>query len=116
MACPTFLSKCSVMPAGTHGQRWEWALCPIKSRSRSRAYWQSSPDRAKHCADRWPVQEGGREMAAKVKRLLFVAFLLVPAFSDAQTLGPDATPKAFLQIIDRPRAGLMPSQNKQREV
>jgi hypothetical protein len=55
-------------------------------------------------------------MAAKVKRLLFVAFLLVPAFSDAQTLGPDATPKAFLQIIDRPRAGLMPSQNKQREV
>ena len=55
-------------------------------------------------------------MASKVKRLLFVAFLLVPAFSDAQTPAPDATPKAFLQIIDRPRAGLTPSQNKQREV
>src|SRR5438874_4453476 len=55
-------------------------------------------------------------MASKVRRWLFVAFLLVPAFSDAQTPAPDATPKAFLQIIDRPRAGLTPSQNKQREV
>src|SRR5258705_11349817 len=59
-------------------------------------------------------------MASKVKRLLFAAFLLVPAFSDAQTLdtqilGPDATPKAFLQMIDRPRAELAPVQNKQRE-
>src|SRR4029077_1058848 len=55
-------------------------------------------------------------MASKVKRLLFAAFLLVPAFSDAQTLGPDATPKAFLQMIDRPRAGLTPSQKNQRKV
>ena len=55
-------------------------------------------------------------MASKMKRLLFAAFLLLPAFSDAQTLGPDVTPKAFLQMIDRPRAGLMPDQNKQREV
>src|SRR5262245_9957739 len=55
-------------------------------------------------------------MASKVKRLLFAAFLLVPAFGDAQTLGPDVTPRAFLQLIDRPRAGLMPGQNKQREV
>ena len=54
-------------------------------------------------------------MASKVKRLLFAAFLLVP-FSDAQTLGPDATPKAFLQMIDRPRTGLTPGQNNQREV
>src|SRR5438552_4321472 len=59
---------------------------------------------------------GGREMASKVKRLLFAAFLLVPAFSDAQTLGPDVTPKAFLQMIDRPRAELTPGQNNQREV
>jgi enamine deaminase RidA (YjgF/YER057c/UK114 family) len=51
------LSKCWVMPASTRGQRWGWAPCPIKSRLRSRAYWQSSPDRARHCADRWPVQE-----------------------------------------------------------
>ena len=60
-------------------------------------------------------------MASKVKRLLFAAFLLVPALCDAQTLdtkdfGPDATPKAFLQMIDRPRAELAPVQNKQREV
>jgi len=55
-------------------------------------------------------------MASKVKRLLFAVFLLVPAFSDAQTLGPDATSKAFLQMIDRPRAALTPSQQKQREV
>jgi hypothetical protein len=53
---------------------------------------------------------------AFVKRLLCVAFLLVPAFSDAQTLGPDVTPKAFLQMIDRPRVELTPSQKKQREV
>ena len=55
-------------------------------------------------------------MASKVRRWLFAAFLLVPAFVDAQTLAPDATPKAFLQVIDRPRAGLTPSQNIQREV
>ena len=55
-------------------------------------------------------------MASVVKRLLCVAFLLVPAFSDAQNLGPDVTPKAFLQMIDRPRAGLTPGQNNQREV
>src|SRR3954453_16957973 len=60
-------------------------------------------------------------MASKLKRLLFAAFLLLPAFSDAQTLdtqilGPDATPKAFLQMIDRPRAELKPAQNKRREV
>ena len=60
-------------------------------------------------------------MASKVKRLLFAAFLLVPALCDAQTLdtkdfGPDATPKAFFQMIDRPRAELAPVQNKQREV
>src|SRR5712671_3634783 len=60
-------------------------------------------------------------MASKVKRLLFAAFLLVPALCDAQTLdtkdfGPDATPKAFLRMIDRPRAELAPVQNKQREV
>jgi hypothetical protein len=48
-------------------------------------------------------------MAPKMKRLLFAAFLLLPAFSDAQTLGPDVAPKVFLQMIDRPRAGLMPS-------
>src|SRR5262245_32148538 len=55
-------------------------------------------------------------MVSKVKRLLFAAFLFVPAFSDAQTLAPDATPKAFLQMIDRPRAGLTPGQDKQHEV
>src|SRR3954447_6542531 len=60
-------------------------------------------------------------MAAQVKRMLFAAFLLVPAFSDAQTLdtqivAPDATRKAFLQMIDRPLAALTPDQNKQREV
>src|SRR5262245_8616407 len=55
-------------------------------------------------------------MVSKVKRLLFAAFLFVPAFSDAQTLAPDATPKAFLQMIDRPPAALTPGQNKQREV
>jgi hypothetical protein len=44
-------------------------------------------------------------MASKMKRLLVAAFLLLPAFSDAQTLGPDVTPKAFLQMIDRPRGG-----------
>jgi dienelactone hydrolase len=55
-------------------------------------------------------------MASIVKRLLFAAFLLVPAFSDAQTLWPDVTPKAFLQMIDRPRAALAPAQNNQREV
>jgi len=55
-------------------------------------------------------------MAFNVKRLLFAAFLLAPAFSDAQTPAPDATPKAFLQMIDRPRTELTPSQNKQREI
>ena len=55
-------------------------------------------------------------MASKVRRWLFAAFLLVPALSDAQTLGPDATPQAFLRIIDRPRVGLTPGQNNQREV
>ena len=60
-------------------------------------------------------------MAAQVKRLLFAAFLLVPVFSDAQTLdaqtlAPDATPKAFLQMIDRPLGALTPGQIKQREV
>ena len=55
-------------------------------------------------------------MASVVKRLLVVAFLLVPAFGDAQTLSLDATPKAFLQMIDRPRAELMPEENIQRPV
>src|SRR5262245_22141583 len=60
-------------------------------------------------------------MTSKVKRLLFAAFLLVPALGDAQTLdtqilGPDATPKAFLQMMDRPPAVLTPVQSKQREV
>ena len=65
-------------------------------------------------------------MASKVIRFLVAAFLLVPAFSDAQpldtqtldklVLAPDATPKAFLQMIDRPRASLTPVQNKLREV
>src|SRR5207244_11642648 len=55
-------------------------------------------------------------MASKVRGLLLAAFLLVPALSDAQTLGPDVTPKAFLQMIDRPRAEMTPDQNNQREV
>src|SRR5262245_41260214 len=114
MACPTFLSKCSAMLASMRGQRWEWARYPIKSRSKSRAYWRSGPDRAGHGADEFSGQEG--EMASIVKRLLLLAFLLVPTFGDAQTLGPDATPKAFLQMIDRPRAPLTPSQNNQRAV
>src|SRR5262249_27110079 len=55
-----------------------------------------------------------KKMASKVKRLLLAAFLLVPTLSAAQI--PGETPKAFLQIIDRPRAELTPAQNKQREV
>lgn len=53
-----------------------------------------------------------RNNSSDMKRLFFIAFLLMPAFGVAQPLSPAATRAAFLRLIERPQVPLAVEQKK----